>query len=148
MTHRFQTTIQLNGKTATGLEVPADVVSALGTGKKPPVRVTIGGHTYRSTVAVYGGVYMLPLSAENRSASGVKAGDHVTVELDLDTAQRVVDVPPILAAALQSRPRARAAWGALSYSKQRERVLAVESAKREETRDGRIRKIVDELASE
>ena len=66
---RFRTTIELGGVTATGFEVPAEVVDALGTGKKPPVRVSIGGHTYRSTVAVMGGRYLLPLSAENRAAA-------------------------------------------------------------------------------
>ncbi len=77
---RFRTTVELGGKTATGLEVPAEVVDALGAGKKPPVTVTIGTHRYRSTVAVMGGRYMLPLSAENRAAAGVAAGDAKTPE--------------------------------------------------------------------
>ncbi|PRZ43476.1 uncharacterized protein DUF1905 [Antricoccus suffuscus] len=148
MTQSFQAVVELHGKTATGFEVPAEVVSALGTTKKPPVVVTVGGHTYRSTVAVYGGVFMLPLSAENRTAAGLKAGDRVQVELQLDTAERTIEVPATLAAALDSRSGARAAFDALSYSNQRQRVLSVESAKREETRDARIAKIVDELTPE
>ena len=67
---RFRTTVELGGTTATGLPVPAEIVEALGSGKKPAVRVTIGAHTYRSTVATRGGVYLVPLSGENRTAAG------------------------------------------------------------------------------
>jgi hypothetical protein len=148
VTHRFQTTIELGGKTATGFRVPAGVVEALGTGKKPRVLVTIGTHVYRSTVAVYGGEYMLPLNAANRSASGVQAGDTVEVRVELDAEERTVAVPDALVEALKARPGARAAFDALSYSRQRDRVHAVESAKREETRGRRIRKIIDELTSD
>ncbi|WP_245670756.1 DUF1905 domain-containing protein [Nocardia flavorosea] len=96
----FDTVIELAGKTATGFRVPAPVVEELGSGKKPKVAVRIGGHTYRSTVAVYGGEYMLPLSAENRNAAGVSAGETVTVDVELDTSERTVTVPGDLAAAL------------------------------------------------
>ncbi|GAA3631889.1 YdeI/OmpD-associated family protein [Microlunatus ginsengisoli] len=147
MTFRFQTTIELNGKTATGFRVPTEVVEALGSGKKPKVRVTIGPHTYRSTIAVYGGTSMLPLSAENRSAAGVAAGDLVAVVLELDTAPRTVELPDDLAAALAASPGAREAFDALSYSLQRERAESVASAKRAETRQRRIATIVDGLAS-
>ena len=147
MTYRFETTIELHGKTATGFQVPVGVVEALGPGKKPKVLVTIGPHTYRSTVAVYDGVPMLPLSAENRTAAGVQAGETVEVAIDLDTAARTVEVPGELASALAARVGARAVFDALSYSKQRERVLAVESAKADVTRRRRIDKIVAELTS-
>lgn len=143
---RFRVTIQLEGRTATGFAVPADVVSALGRGKRPPVVVTIGGHTYRSTVAAYGEVFMLPLSAENRKAAGVAAGDEVEVMLALDTAPREVDVPPDLASALAAEPAAAAAFAALSYSNRRRHVLAVEDAKTPETRTRRIARVVAELA--
>lgn len=145
MRQTFTTRIELSGKTATGFQVPDDVVEAMGSGKKPKVVVTIAGHTYRSTVAVYGGVFMVPLSAENREAAGVAAGDTVEVTLALDTAERRVEVPEDLAAALD-RAGARAAFDALSYSKQRERALAVTSAKRPETRERRVATIVAELA--
>src|SRR5579872_2282569 len=91
---RFRAIIQHSGKTATGISVPAEVVSALGTSKRPAVRVTINGYTYRSTVAPLGGAFMLPLSAEHRAAAGVAAGDAVEVTLVRDTAPRVVSVPP------------------------------------------------------
>ncbi|GAA3432833.1 DUF1905 domain-containing protein [Kutzneria kofuensis] len=60
---RFRTTVLLGGKTATGLPVPAEVVAELGAGKQPKVHVTIGGHTYRSTVATRGGQFLIPLSS-------------------------------------------------------------------------------------
>jgi hypothetical protein len=135
---RFTTTIELGGKTATGFRVPADVVASFGKGKKPPVRVTINGHTYRSTVAAYGDVFMLPLSAENREAAGVAAGDSVEVELELDTAPRIVEVPEDLAAAIAADPAAAAFWPTLSYSNQRWHVLSAEGAKSPDTRQRRI----------
>jgi Bacteriocin-protection, YdeI or OmpD-Associated/Domain of unknown function (DUF1905) len=134
----FRATIQLNGKTATGIPVPAEVVSALGKGKRPPVTVTIGGHTYRSTVAAYGEVFMLPLSAENRGAAGVAAGDEVIVDIELDTEPRTVSVPPDLAAALQRDAKAKRFFETLSYSQQRWHVTSIEGAKAAETRERRI----------
>jgi hypothetical protein len=144
-TTRFSTTVELGGRTATGFEVPPDVVDALGAGKRPAVTVTVGGHTYRSTVAVMGGRYMLPLSAENRTAAGLSAGDAADVELELDTAPRVVEVPADLAAALDAEPAARAAFDALNYSNQRRHTLSVEGAKTEATRTRRVAKVVETL---
>ena len=134
----FTTTVELGGKTATGMEVPAEVVSALGAGKKPAVRVTVGGHTYRSTVATMGGRFLLPLSAENRTAAGVAAGDTVAVHVELDTEPRTVELPPDLAAALDADAEARRRFDSLSYSHQRRHALAVEGAKAEETRARRV----------
>jgi hypothetical protein len=135
---RFSTTVELGGKTATGMEVPAEVVTALGGGKRPAVTVTVGGHTYRSTIATMDGRHLLPLSAENRSAAGVTAGDSVEVDVELDTAPRTVEVPADLAAALDGHPTARQRFDALSYSQQRRHVLAVEGAKAEATRARRV----------
>jgi Domain of unknown function (DUF1905) len=78
-TMRFRTTLELAGKTATGFRVPPKVVEALGHGKRPPVTVTIRGYTYRNTVAAYGDVYLIGVSAEHRAAAGVAAGDEVDV---------------------------------------------------------------------
>jgi hypothetical protein len=144
-TTRFSTTVELGGRTATGFEVPPEVVDALGAGKRPAVTVTVGGHTYRSTVAVMGGRYMLPLSAENRTAAGLSAGDAADVELELDTAPRVVEVPADLAAALDAEPAARAAFDALNYSNQRRHTLSVEGAKTGATRARRVAKVVETL---
>jgi hypothetical protein len=142
---RFRTTIKLEGKTATGFQVPGEVVSGLGQGKRPPVRVTIGGHTYRSTVAAYGDVYMLPLSAENRAAAGVAAGDEIEVALELDTAPREVVVPPDFAAALAAEPAVERFFAGLSYSQRRWFVLGIEDAKTPETRQRRIEAAVARL---
>jgi hypothetical protein len=91
---RFRSTVELGGKTATGIPVPAEVVAALGSHKRPAVRVTLGAHSYRSTVAPMGGRFMFPVSAENRAGAGVAAGDEVDVELELDTEPRELAVPP------------------------------------------------------
>ncbi|WP_104480186.1 YdeI/OmpD-associated family protein [Actinokineospora auranticolor] len=143
---RFRTTVELGGKTATGLRVPADVVEALGPKKRVPVKVTVGGHTYRTTVAPYGGDFFVPLSAEHRTAAGVAAGDEVDVDIEVDTEPRVVEVPDDLAAAL-AEGGARAAFDALSYSHQRAHALSVADAKTEATRQRRIAKVVTALTS-
>jgi hypothetical protein len=142
----FTTTVtQAEGMNATGLPVPAEAVAALGTGKRPKVKVDINGYVYRSTVAAYGDVFMLPLAAEHRQAAGVKAGDQVQVTLELDTEPRTVDVPPDLAQAL-SKAGATAAFDALSYTMRKEYARQVESAKAQETRERRIAKIVEKLS--
>jgi hypothetical protein len=142
---RFRTTILQGGKTATGIQVPDEVVEALGAGRRPAVRVTINGFTYRSTVAVVGGRYMVGVSAENRAGAGVAGGDEVDVDVELDTAPREVDVPPDLAAALAAEPEARRTFEGLSYSNKSWHVLQVTGAKTEETRQRRIARSVDAL---
>ena len=139
---RFRTTLELNGKTATGFRVPDDVVAALGGGRRPPVLVTINGFTYRNTIAVYGDESLLGVSAENRAGAGVAAGDTIEVDLELDTAPREVTVPPDLQAALDADPTAAAFFARLSYSDRHRHVLAVEGAKTDETRSRRIAKSV------
>jgi bifunctional DNA-binding transcriptional regulator/antitoxin component of YhaV-PrlF toxin-antitoxin module len=142
---RFSTVLQLGGKTATGIRVPPDVVAGLGTSKRPSVRVTINGYTYRSTVAVMAGDYMLPVSAEVRERAGVAAGDTVDVDIELDTEPREVTVPPDFAEALDSDAEARRFFESLSYSNKRRFVLSIEDAKTAETRQRRIAKAVSDL---
>ena len=142
---RFRTTILQGGKTATGIQIPDEVVEALGSGKRPAVRVTINGFTYRSTVAVMGGVYMVGVSADNRVGAGVAGGDEVDVELELDTAPREVTVPDDLAAALDAEPNARRTFDGLSYSNKSWHVLQVAGAKTDQTRQRRIARSVDIL---
>jgi hypothetical protein len=139
---RFTTTLELNGKTATGFRVPAEVVAALGAGKRPPVLVTINGFTYRNTVAAYGDVSMLGVSAENRAGAGIAAGDTIEVDLELDTAPREVIVPADLQAALDADPTAAATYARLSYSERRRHILAIADAKAPETRARRVAKSV------
>jgi len=138
--------LKAKDKSATGIPVPAEVVDALGAGKRPPVKATINGYTYRTTIASMRGTFMLSLSAENRGAAGVEAGDAVEVTLTLDTEPRTVDVPDDLAAALAERG-GREAFDALSYSARKEYVRQVESAKAKETRDRRIAGIADKLGA-
>jgi hypothetical protein len=142
---RFRATIEQGGKTATGIQVPEEVIQALGSGKRPAVTVTINGYTYRSTVAVLGGRYMVGVSAEHRAGAGVAGGDEVEVDVDLDTAPRAVDVPADFAAALAAEPEARRTFDGLSYSNKSWHVLQVEGAKTDETRQRRITKSVDTL---
>jgi Bacteriocin-protection, YdeI or OmpD-Associated/Domain of unknown function (DUF1905) len=137
---RFRTVILAAGKTATGIEIPPEVVESLGAGRKPPIRVTIGAHTYRSTVASRGDRYLVGVSAENRAAAAVAAGDEVDVDIELDTEPREVAVPPDLAEALAAEPDARAFYESLSYSQRQRLVLPIEQAKQAETRERRVEK--------
>jgi hypothetical protein len=141
----FRATLELNGKTATGIRVPNEVVAALGTGKRPAVHVTIAGHTYRSSVASMRGVFMLPVSADVRESAGVAAGDELDVTLELDTEPRVVTVPPDFADALAHDAQAARFFEGLSYSNKLRYVLAIEGAKSDETRRRRISKSVEAL---
>jgi hypothetical protein len=141
----FHALIEGAGKTAAGIEVPAEVVTAIGQGKKPPVRVTIKGYTYRSTVATVGGRFMVGVSNEVRASAGVAAGHQVDVEMELDTAPREVAVPAELVKELAADPAARQAFEALSYSKKRLLVDPVANAKTAETRDRNIAKALSSL---
>ena len=142
---RFRARIELGGKTATGIQVPAAVVAKLGSSKRPAVRVTINGHTYRSTVAPMGGRFMLPVSAEVREAAGVAADDHVNVDVELDTEPREVTVPADFARALTRDATARRFFEGLSFSNKQRIVISIEAAKTPETRERRIVKAVNTL---
>jgi hypothetical protein len=128
-----------------GFEIPPAVVESLGAGKRPPVRVTINGYTYRNTVAVMGGAYMIGVSSEHRGPAGVTGGEEVEVELELDTAPREVDVPEDLAAALDADPAARRTFDGLSYSNRSWHVLQATGTKNAETRARRIEKSIAAL---
>jgi Bacteriocin-protection, YdeI or OmpD-Associated/Domain of unknown function (DUF1905) len=112
---------------------------------RPPVRVTIGGHTYRSTIAAYGGRCLLPLNRANRAAAGVAAGDTVTVEIELDEQPRRVTAPADLQGALDGDAEAAAAFEKLSYTHRREYVEWITEAKRAATRTRRIAKTLEYL---
>jgi hypothetical protein len=142
---RFRAAIELGGKTATGIAVPPEIVEALGSGKRPRVRVTIREYTYRSTVAPMGGRFMLPVSAEVRQQAGVAAGDTVEIDLEPDTAPREVTLPPEFAAALDEEEGAKRFFDQLSYSNKQWHVLSIEGAKSAETRQRRIQKSLDML---
>ncbi|MFJ9343357.1 YdeI/OmpD-associated family protein [Streptomyces sp. NPDC101733] len=128
-----------------GLEVPPEVVEALGGGARPPVTITLNGHAWTSRVALLRGRHLLGLSHANRLAAGVEIGEEVEVELELDTEPRVVVEPEDFARALDADPAARAAYEDLAYGRKREHVRAIESAKRPETRLRRIEKALTTL---
>src|SRR4051812_6824673 len=137
---------------ATGIQVPEEVVTALGKGRNPRVKITLQNpaqqsYTYRGIVQTSSGRFMLSLSAENREAAGLHPGDPVHVTLELDTEPRTVDVPYDLKTALSGKPGALEAFDALSFSKRKEFVRQVEEAKAEETRNRRIANIVTQMGN-
>jgi hypothetical protein len=142
---QFTATIQLDGKTATGVHVPEEVVAALNGGNRPPVRVTLAGYTYQTTVARMRGTFMFPVSAVVRERASVAAGDEIDIEIELDKTPRDVALPAELTAALDGQPGAREAFERLSNTNKKRHVLAVEGAKSPETRHRRIAKILAEL---
>jgi Bacteriocin-protection, YdeI or OmpD-Associated/Domain of unknown function (DUF1905) len=137
---RFESVVELGGRTATGIQVPDEVIEGLGGSRRPAVTITVNGYTYRTTAVRMGGRFLVPLSAEHRAAAGVEAGQAVTVDLDLDTAPREVELPADLAEAMDVA--ARTAYDALSYTHRKEWVRWVEEAKKPETRATRIEKTV------
>jgi antitoxin component of MazEF toxin-antitoxin module len=139
---KFHTTILQDGNN-TGISVPPEIVEALGAGKRPKIVVTLnGGYTYRNSIAPMGGAYMISVSKAVRESAGVKGGDEVDVDIELDTAPREVTVPPDLQAALDADAEAKAFFEKLSYSNKLRHVLAIEDAKSPETRQKRIAKSV------
>jgi Bacteriocin-protection, YdeI or OmpD-Associated/Domain of unknown function (DUF1905) len=143
---RFRTTLLLAGKTATGIRIPADVMTALGTSRKPAIRVTINGrHTYRSTVATVDGLPTVGVSAENRDAAGIAPGEEIDVDVELDTAPREVTVPEDFGQALAADPAARQTWDGLSYSNRSWHVGSILSAKSPDTRQRRIERSIAAL---
>jgi hypothetical protein len=142
---KIRVLIQGAGKTAAGMEIPPEIVEALGAGRKPPVRLTIGAFTYRSTIATVNGAFMVGISNDNRIKAGVAAGDTVDLEIELDTEPREVAVPPDFRAALDAEPAAARFFDGLSYSNRQRHVLGVETAKSPETRQRRIEKSVATL---
>jgi hypothetical protein len=121
------------------IRLPAEVLAALGRGKRVPVKVTINGHTYRTTVAVYGGKYYLGVRREVREVAGVEPGQQLTVGLEYDAELRTADLPEALRAALDANPAAAAVFSKLSYTRQKEFVDWVNGAKRSETQGRRIK---------
>jgi hypothetical protein len=142
---KFKANVETSGKTTMGFQVPPEIVEKLGGGKRPPVRVTINGYTYRSTVAPMGGVFMMGLSAENRTGAKVSGPGVIDVDVELDTAPREVTVPPDFAKALAADAAAKQSFDGLSFSNKSWHVFQVQGAKSDETRQRRIAKSVEAL---
>jgi hypothetical protein len=124
------------------IRVPAEALAALGERKRLPVKVTINGYSYRTTVAVYGGRYYLGVRREVREAAGVAAGEQLTVGLEYDAQLRTVDLPEVLRAALEADATSAAAFEKLSYTRKREFVQWVTGAKRAETQRRRMEQVL------
>ena len=133
-------------KDTMGIVVPDAVVDALGAGRRPPVLVTVLGHTYRSTVARMGEQFLVGLSKEQRTAAGITDEQMVPVTLEVDAAPRDVAIPDDLAAAL-AQADATDGWQRLAPSARKELVRQIETAKKAETRVGRITKAVEAALS-
>lgn len=140
----YKTTIVQTGNN-TGIHVPEETLEKLGGGKKPLVKVTLNGYTYRSAVGKMGDKFMISLSAENRKNANVKGGDKLEVTVALDTEPRIIELPAELQAALDKTKAAKAAFEKLAPSKKKAIVLSITEAKTEETRLKRIEKSINEL---
>jgi hypothetical protein len=139
-TLKFKTILLQAGKTATGIEIPAEIIEKLGGGKKPLVKVTINGFTYRSAVAVMSGAFMVGVNAENRESAKVKGGDKIEVGIELDTEERVVEAPVEFQKILSKNSIAKKKFDTLSNSKKKALVIPIENAKTDETRNRNIEK--------
>jgi hypothetical protein len=128
-----------------GLEVPEELVEALGGGKRPRVTITINGHSWRSRVAIMRGRNLIGLSNANRKAAGVVTGDRVEVELELDLEPRIVVEPVDFASALDAEPLARSAFDRLTDSQKSQHLRLIENAKKPDTRARRIEKTLATL---
>jgi hypothetical protein len=135
----FETTVAGSGG-KTGIVIPEAAIEQLGAGRRPAVHVEVNGYTYRSTVAVMGGRYLVGVSAVVRDATGLQAGDPVRVALTVATTPREVDMPQALAEALAGDDEARAFFATLSNSLQRYHADTINAAKTEETRQRRVQK--------
>lgn len=143
----FKTAIQkAEEKNAMGIVVPEAIIETLASGKKPKVSVTLKGYTYRSTVAVMGGQFMLPLAKEHREKAGITDGEKLEITLELDNAPREVDIPKDLASALKKAGLTKD-FAALAYTHRKEHVRSIEEAKAPETRQRRIEKAVTMVAA-
>ena len=142
---KFRTSLLAAGNTATGIDVPPEVIEQLGAGQRPAVLVTIGSCTYRSTAGVMGGRSLIPVSADHRRQAGIAAGDDIDVALELDTGPRHVELPADLAEALSKDDAARQFFDGLSASQKKWHVQQVESAKTPQTRQRRIGKSMETL---
>jgi hypothetical protein len=143
---KFRTTLQRFGANNTGIEVPEEILVALGRGRRVKVVATVNGYSYRTSVAPAYGKILMPFSSEHRAASGLSGGEEIEVDLTPDDSPREVEVPDDLAGALAGAPAAAAFFTGLSHTNKRLYVLWVEDAKKVETRAARVAKAVEMLS--
>jgi hypothetical protein len=145
MTARSYKTKLLRDGVMCAIPVPFDPKEVFGK-VRAPVKVTVNGYTYRSTIAAMGGPVCIPLRKSHREAAGIEGGETVDVRLELDTDTREVKPPADLVKALKAAPPAWTRWGKLSFTHQREYVEAIDEAKKPETRARRIENAVKALS--
>jgi len=126
------------------IAVPFDVRKEFGRAR-PPIKVTVNGYGFPSTVSVYDGRYLIPLRRDRREAAGVVVGDTVKVTVALDTRVRWVKIPPELTAAFRKNRKAKVRWEVASYTRKKEFADVLRAAKRPETRKRRLRRVIEEL---
>jgi hypothetical protein len=126
--------------------VPFDPKAVFGI-VRAPVKVTLNGYTYRSTIASMGGEVFIPLRKSNREAAGLEGGETIDVRIELDTVQREIKPPADFIKALKDCPPAWDRWRELSFTHQREHVEAIEGAKKPETRARRIESAIRAIAT-
>ncbi|MEK6375776.1 MAG: YdeI/OmpD-associated family protein [Acidobacteriota bacterium] len=141
----FKTTLLRDGAMS-AIPVPFDPKPVFGK-VRAPVRVTLNGYNFRSTIAAYGGEFLIPFRTSNREAAGLQGTETLEVTLELDTEKREVKAPADLVKALKAAPPAWDRWRELSFSDQREYAEVVEEAKKPETRARRIESAVRAMAA-
>ena len=144
---RFKTVLVQDDKTTgCGIELPFNPKEAFGK-VRTPVKVTINDFTFLTTTCAMGGSYWIPMNKQNRQEAGIEAGDSITVRMELDQKKRTITPPADLGKAIKANKRAQAAWTTLSYTQQKEHARSIEEAKKPETRQRRIKKAIETLAS-
>ena len=141
---RLNLTLEPHGP-ATAILLTDEQVASFGAGKAFPVVVTVNDNTFRGRCCRMGGVNMIGLSKAARAQLGVEIGDDIDALVSLDNAERTVDLPAELEAALQQEPAARRAFDSLSYTRRKEMAASIRDAKREEARERRLAKLLAEL---
>ena len=147
---RFKAVLQPDPTgTGTFVAVPREVNAELGLKGRPKINSVIAGHPYRGSLMPLGdGTFCLGVLKSIQESAGVKRGDTITVELELDTAPRTVEPPADLARVLTRDKKAAAGWEKLSYTNQREIALSLEDAKKPETRERRLAAAMDRLRAQ
>lgn len=144
---RLHLTLEPQGGNNAGFVVPDEVVEALGGGRRPKVAATVNGYTWRTSIASMGGRFLLGVNQAHRAAAGIAAGDELDLEVVLDEAPRTVEVPDDLAAALAADAGAAGAWAGWSFTRQKEAARLLTEAKKAETRQRRLEKLLGELGA-
>jgi len=127
------------------LRPPFDVVKVFGTRARVPVRGTINGFPFRSSLSPMGGCHLMPVNKRLREGARVDTGDTVSVVMERDEEERIVEVPPALRKELAKSKTALANWGKLCYTHQKEIAVSITGAKQEETRARRLAKAMNIL---